>query len=137
MVLNNPLEAWPQVELVDYPAGNQFSAVAWRPEAEWSEDGNAIKATGADAEDVTPLVTPPVAQLLALLAEQGELSNSGNREHLKHKDRTHVRERYVEPALAQDLVEYTIPDKPNSRLQKYRLTAAGKALLKTRQARKE
>ncbi len=27
------------------------------------------------------------------------------------------------------LLEYTIPDKPNSRLQKYRLTARGKALI--------
>jgi len=24
------------------------------------------------------------------------------------------------------IIEYTLPDKPNSRLQKYRLTAAGK-----------
>jgi hypothetical protein len=34
----------------------------------------------------------------------------------------------LKPALEQGLVEMTIPDKPNSRLQKYRLTALGKQL---------
>lgn len=31
--------------------------------------------------------------------------------------------------LTDSLVEYTVPDKPNSRLQKYRLTQAGKRAL--------
>ena len=31
---------------------------------------------------------------------------------------------------ASGLIEYTLPDKSNSRLQQYRLTAQGKALLK-------
>jgi hypothetical protein len=38
-------------------------------------------------------------------------------------------ERYLRPAIAAGLVEMTIPDKPNSRLQRYRLTEAGKAKL--------
>ena len=35
------------------------------------------------------------------------------------------------PALASDLIERTIPEEPNSRLQIYRLTAKGRALLGT------
>ena len=39
------------------------------------------------------------------------------------------RENYLRPALQQGLLEMTLPDKPASRLQRYRLTDAGKALL--------
>jgi hypothetical protein len=39
---------------------------------------------------------------------------------LKLKDRKSLRERYIKPALEMELIEMTIPEKPNSRLQKYR-----------------
>jgi Fic family protein len=35
--------------------------------------------------------------------------------------------RHIEPLLDMGLIEMTVPDKPNSRLQKYRLTEAGKS----------
>jgi ATP-dependent DNA helicase RecG len=50
---------------------------------------------------------------------------------LKLRSQANFRDRYLMPALASDLIERTIPEKPNSRLQKYRLTAKGRALLKT------
>jgi DNA-binding PadR family transcriptional regulator len=56
----------------------------------------------------------------------------GNAEILNHlglNDRTHLREHYIDPALDADFIERTIPDKPNSRLQKYRLTPEGRAWL--------
>ena len=40
---------------------------------------------------------------------------------------TRAFKRHVEPLLNNGLVEMTVPDKPNSRLQKYRLTQSGKA----------
>jgi hypothetical protein len=45
------------------------------------------------------------------------------------KDRKSFRERYLGPALAEGLVEMTIPAKPSSRLQKYRLTEKGRRVL--------
>jgi hypothetical protein len=39
------------------------------------------------------------------------------------RDRKSFRERYLKPALQAGLIEMTLPDKPNSRLQKYRLSA--------------
>lgn len=45
------------------------------------------------------------------------------------RDRKSFRELYLRPALADGLIEMTIPDKPNSRLQKYRLTDRGRQWL--------
>jgi len=45
------------------------------------------------------------------------------------KDRESFRKLYVNEAMALQLIEMTIPDKPNSKNQKYRLTEKGRALL--------
>lgn len=119
------LREWPRIELIDDVAGNQFSALAWRPESEWATAAGEL--TPPVAPPVTPPVTPPVAALLVLLAEADELGNAEIRERLQLKDRTHVREHYIDPALEAGLIEMTIPDKPRSRLQKYRLTTQGRA----------
>jgi hypothetical protein len=60
-----------------------------------------------------------------------DLGNSEILVHLGLKDRTQLRNHYIDPALAADLIERTLPDKPNSRLQKYRLTEKGKKLKST------
>ncbi|MCG2660280.1 MAG: hypothetical protein L6437_08555 [Kiritimatiellae bacterium] len=78
---------------------------------------------------VTPPVAPPVARLLELLAINGEMGNADIRKHFGLRDRTHIRKHYVDPALAGGLIEMTIPSKPNSRLQKYKLTAKGRAVM--------
>jgi ATP-dependent DNA helicase RecG len=48
---------------------------------------------------------------------------------LKHED--HFRDAYLRPALESGFIEMTIPDKPRSSRQKYRLTAMGRAWLRT------
>lgn len=43
------------------------------------------------------------------------------------------RERDFKPALADGPIEMSIPDKPNSRLQRYRLTDEGRAVVAEQQ----
>lgn len=46
-------------------------------------------------------------------------------------DREHFRKAYLVPALELGLLEMTLPDKPNSGNQRYRLTALGQHWLDT------
>ena len=71
-----------------------------------------------------------VERLLRLLNERGELGNISIREEFGLKSRRRLRDTYIDPALIGGLIEQTLPDKPTSRLQKYRLTAAGEELLR-------
>jgi ATP-dependent DNA helicase RecG len=94
------------------------------------QDQTTGQVTG-QVDPVTDPVTDPVGDpvnriVLALAA--GEMAPSTLWERLGLKHRPTFRENYLRPALAQKLIERTIPDKPNSRLQKYRLTNKGKAL---------
>ena len=57
------------------------------------------------------------------------MSNSEIREAFGLKNRRRLRDTYITPALDEQLIELTIPDKPTSRLQKYRLTAKGQQSL--------
>jgi ATP-dependent DNA helicase RecG len=41
-------------------------------------------------------------------------------------DEKHFREFYLHAAMSAGLIEMTVPDKPRSRMQKYRLTELGK-----------
>ena len=49
---------------------------------------------------------------------------------LRLSDEKHFRTQYLLPAMRAGLIEMTIPDKPRSRLQRYRLTAAGLACVR-------
>ncbi len=54
-------------------------------------------------------------------------------EVLDLKDRMHFTNEYLQPGLDAELLEMTIPDKPRSSKQKYRLTDTGKQLLESMQ----
>jgi Fic family protein len=76
--------------------------------------------------EVAPEVTPEV-RLLSVFA--GEMTRQQLKEALGLKDDEHFRKAYLLPALEAGLIEMTIPDKPRSSKQKYRLTDEGHHLM--------
>ena len=86
--------------------------------------------TGQDSEHET--VQDPgqdddhVRRLVAALA--GEMSRARLQTALKLTHREHFAKFYLRPALEAGLIEMTLRDKPTSRNQRYRRTAAGEAL---------
>ena len=74
----------------------------------------------------TPEVAPEVrvAEVLS-----GDMSRRAIQNALGLKDNEHFRKAFLAPALEHGLIEMTLPDKPNSRLQKYRLTPKARRLL--------
>lgn len=87
-----------------------------------------------DTPQVTPQVTPQdnkgVSAIIKILLSSAdrEMSRSEIQKKLGLHDRFHFRETYLRPALDAQFIEMTIPDKPNSRYQKYRLTEKGKQM---------
>jgi predicted HTH transcriptional regulator len=94
------------------------------PAAEPLVEQDTLQVTPQD----TLQVTPQVKELLKVL--KSAMDRQEMQELLHLSDRENFRLNYLKPALDAGLIEMTIPDKPNSRLQKYRLTALGEQLKK-------
>jgi ATP-dependent DNA helicase RecG len=62
----------------------------------------------------------------------GTLSKSELANRLGHKNISGALKRGVQTLFKKGYVELTIPEKPNSRLQRYRITDKGRRLLSTR-----
>jgi transcriptional regulator with GAF, ATPase, and Fis domain len=88
-----------------------------------------------DGLDDTPHDTPdddPVFRLIRKL--KGGMNRKALQAALGLKDTEHFRKSYIQPALEAGLIEMTIPDKPRSKKQKYRLTEKGQKKLVNRAA---
>ena len=100
---------------------NSFVTVTFRPNPKVRAETEERPMDRAAGE-----VTGEV-RLLRVLS--GEMTRQRLQEGLGLKHENHFREAYLIPALRSGLIEMTIPDKPRSSKQRYRLTAAGSAYL--------
>jgi ATP-dependent DNA helicase RecG len=82
----------------------------------------------------TPHVTPQVERLLAVA--EGELLRDELQERLGIADRKYFRIEFLVPAMEAGLLVMTIPDKPRSPRQRYRLTELGRRMQAELRARR-
>ncbi|MFG3502246.1 RNA-binding domain-containing protein [Pseudomonas sp. NPDC047963] len=137
------IDAWPTIELNDDRESNQFKVVIRRPLESGTVSGPGRDQAGTKpgpsqdqvgtrsgpgsqtAEANPPLPPEPLALLRRMTGDHAapELMAFTGR-----SNRSKFREQVLAPLLELGLVEMTIPDKPNSSKQRYRLTAAGRVL---------
>ena len=87
-----------------------------------------IKGSNQLTTEVNTEVTTEVKKLIQVC--KGEQTRNQLQQLLGLKESEHFRKAYIKPAIEQGLLEMTIPDKPNSSKQKYRLTRKGVVLVK-------
>ena len=92
-----------------------FSVILYRPDSEVNDQ----VATQVDTQ-----VDTQVKKLLLKFTNE-DMKTEEIQKVLGLRERRTFFRNYVQPALKLGLIERTIPEKPNSRLQKYRLTPKG------------
>ena len=92
------------------------------PPPVWKSD----EKLGVTVTFSVPEATPEVLRMVSAI--QGEMTRAEIQKKLGLADEKHFREKYQQPGLKLGVIEMTVPDKPQSPLQKYRLTSAGKRL---------
>jgi ATP-dependent DNA helicase RecG len=114
------------IEQVPFEAGKGFHGerIPSRP----GQETDKAHVTPEVEPEVTPEVSPEVQRLLVAL--KGQMDRQSLQQDLGLKAEKNFRLVYLRPALDANLIEMTIPDKPRSSKQKYRLTEKGRKLLK-------
>ena len=89
---------------------------AWKVREKSDTDWGAVAGASPEARTADRL----------LLAVSGDMSRRELLAALQLRNLGHLRERYLKPSLQEGWIEMTIPEKPSSRNQRFRLTPAGR-----------
>ena len=120
----------------EYHQEEDFRVVIWRKNLEKgpgegpSENQVVTKLSPSSHQVVTKLSSsiPVLFELLRKMVDP--MSAKEMREFCRQKDHTYFKNNVINPLIELGVVEMTQPESPNSPTQRYRLTEAGKGLLK-------
>jgi predicted HTH transcriptional regulator len=91
---------------------------------------DTIHDTAHDTAHESPFFLIEDLKERLVLIVVGEMSRDEIMFKLDLRHRQHFQKNYIEPSIKEKLIEMTLPDKPTSKNQKYRLTRKGLALQK-------
>jgi ATP-dependent DNA helicase RecG len=113
---------------------NGFVTTIFRPKPEVraaAEARGRPASAGQVAGQVPDKYPTSTRQVLTALAKaRGPLSRTALQQASGLRNREHFVNEHLKPMLAAGLIEPTIPEKPRSSKQRYRLTEVGRALVK-------
>lgn len=137
------IDAWPMIRLEDDRQSNQFKVVIQRAAGKGPLSGPSGDQAGtksgpsrdqvgtesaAEGEQAETRLSLPQEQITLLCKMTGDHTAPELMTFVGRSNRSKFREQVLTPLLRLGVVEMTIPDKPNSSKQRYRLTATGRAL---------
>jgi predicted HTH transcriptional regulator len=137
------IDAWPMIRLEDDRQSNQFKVVIQRAVEKGPLSGPGGDQVGtksgpsrdqvgtesaAEEEHAETRLSLQQEQITMLCKMTGDHTAPELMTFVGRRNRSKFREQVLTPLLTIGVVEMTIPDKPNSSKQRYRLTAAGRAL---------
>lgn len=99
-----------------FDLGEGVKVIIWRP----------VVTTGQATGQAAVQVTEAIKRVVLVFVD--EMKSAEIQEVLQLRHREYFRDNYLEPAINEGFVEMTIPEKPNSPIQKYRLTKKGEVL---------
>jgi len=108
--------AWPDIELIDDRRGNQFKAIVRRAIPE------------SQPESRPELQPESMEHRVLRILQAGPRSKAEISCQLGQKEISGQLNKVIRDLLASGAIAYTIPDKPNSRMQKYTITPVGRAV---------
>lgn len=127
--IKRALEEWPRIDFIDDKEGCLFTAVIGRGDRTHFREVPQPQMSGLESRLDLGLESETSRKVLAALVTK-PLSRSQIARALGHETVSGAVNRAIKELLAKNLVEYTIPEKPQTRLQEYRLTETSRRLLK-------